>query len=193
MADKSDFTPEEWKLLLGSVMMAGIAVTVSEPSGLWGLLKESFAGGSALAQARIDVGTNALVDALVSDLETAQGRIAARDGLKESLAQSSPTEVKANCIKALRHAAILVEVKCADDAPAFKAWLHRISWHVAEVAREDACHGSATAAVSAAEQATLGEIASALELAASEPQRPEDWTATRKSSRTLPNGIGTGS
>jgi hypothetical protein len=48
MADKSTFTDEEWKLLLESVMMAGIAVTVAEPSGLWGLLKESFASGSAL-------------------------------------------------------------------------------------------------------------------------------------------------
>jgi hypothetical protein len=41
MTDKSTFTPEEWKLLLESVMMAGIAVTAAEPSGLWGLLKES--------------------------------------------------------------------------------------------------------------------------------------------------------
>ena len=44
MTDKSSFTPDEWKLLLESVMMASIAVTAAEPSGLWGLLKESFAG-----------------------------------------------------------------------------------------------------------------------------------------------------
>ena len=43
MPDKSNFTPDEWKLLLESVMMAGIAVSAAEPSGLWGLLKESFA------------------------------------------------------------------------------------------------------------------------------------------------------
>ena len=47
MTDKTDFTPEEWKLLLESVMMAGIAVSAAEPSGLWGLLKESFASGNA--------------------------------------------------------------------------------------------------------------------------------------------------
>jgi len=40
MTDKSSFTPEEWKLLLESVTMAGIAVTAADPSGLWGLLKE---------------------------------------------------------------------------------------------------------------------------------------------------------
>ena len=49
MPDKSSFTPDEWKLLLESVMMAGIAVSAAEPSGLWGLLKESFAEGSARA------------------------------------------------------------------------------------------------------------------------------------------------
>ena len=54
MADKSNFTPDEWKLLLESVMMAGIAVSATDPSGLWGLLKESFAGGTALAAAKTD-------------------------------------------------------------------------------------------------------------------------------------------
>jgi len=39
MTHKSTFTPEEWKLLLESVMMADIAVTAAEPSGLWGLLR----------------------------------------------------------------------------------------------------------------------------------------------------------
>lgn len=42
MADKSNFTPDEWKVLLQGVMAAGIAITAAEPSGLWGLLKEGF-------------------------------------------------------------------------------------------------------------------------------------------------------
>ena len=48
MADKTRFTPDEWTKLLESPMMAGIAITAAEPSGLWGLLKESFSGGWAL-------------------------------------------------------------------------------------------------------------------------------------------------
>ena len=40
MATKTDFTPEEWKALLQSVMMAGMAVTAADPSGLWGMMKE---------------------------------------------------------------------------------------------------------------------------------------------------------
>jgi hypothetical protein len=56
MPDKSNFTPDEWKLLLESVMAAGIAVSAAEPSGLWGLLKESFAEGSALMTAKMTPG-----------------------------------------------------------------------------------------------------------------------------------------
>ena len=41
MLDKSKFTPDEWKLLLESVMMASIAITAAEPHGF---LKEKFTG-----------------------------------------------------------------------------------------------------------------------------------------------------
>jgi hypothetical protein len=54
MADKSNFTPDEWELLLESGTIAGILITASEPSGLWGLLQESFAEGKELAAAKID-------------------------------------------------------------------------------------------------------------------------------------------
>ena len=50
MADKSSFTPEEWKVVLSSPMLAGLAVTLAEPSGLWGMLKESHGERSRLAQ-----------------------------------------------------------------------------------------------------------------------------------------------
>ena len=41
MADKTSFTKDEWTLLLESPMIAGMAITAAEPSGLWGLLKAS--------------------------------------------------------------------------------------------------------------------------------------------------------
>ena len=81
MADKSNFTKEEWALLLQSPMIAGMAITAADPSGLWGLLKESFAGGSALTQAITGSQTNALVKSVVTDFSHSEGRSAARDGL----------------------------------------------------------------------------------------------------------------
>ena len=166
MTDKSNFTPEEWKLLLESVMMAGIAVTVAEPSGLWGLLKESFAGGTALATAKTDPKTNPLIKAVVADFETVEGRNVARDGLKTELTGSKPVEIKAKCIEALRRAGAVVDAKAPGDAAAFKSWLHQISQHVAEASTEGGFLGFGGVQVSEGEKATLTEISSALRLAA---------------------------
>jgi hypothetical protein len=105
MADKSNFTPDEWKLLLESVMMASIAITAAEPYGLWGLLQESFAGGAELAKAKMDPGADALIKAVVADFGTAEGRSITRDGLKEKLTGSNPAEIKAKCVETLQQVA----------------------------------------------------------------------------------------
>jgi hypothetical protein len=166
MAGKSNFTPEEWKLLLESVMMLGLAVPVAEPSGLWGLLKESFASGSALRQSKIDPRSSPLIKAVVADFETTEGQRTARDGLKENLASSKPAEVKVQCIETLRQARALVDAKAPDDAAAFKGWLRDISQHIAEASKEGGFLGIGGVLVSDAEKATLTEISSALGLTA---------------------------
>jgi hypothetical protein len=166
MTDKSNFTPEEWKLLLESVMMAGIAITTVEPRGLWGLLKESFASGSALVTAKMDAEANALIKAVVADFETAEGRSIARDGLNEKLSGSKPAEIKAKSIETLRQVGAVVDAKAPGDAAAFKGWLRQISQHVADASNEGGFLGIGGVPVSEAEKATLTEIAAALRLAA---------------------------
>jgi hypothetical protein len=52
VANKTDFTPDEWKVLLESAMMAGIAVTAADPSGLWGTLKETFTSARSMIAGR---------------------------------------------------------------------------------------------------------------------------------------------
>ena len=94
MADKTSFTKDEWTLLLKSPMIAGMAVTAADPSGLWGLLKESFAGGAALTKVATDANANALVKAVVTDFSTGEGRTAARDGLKAEFAGAKPADIK---------------------------------------------------------------------------------------------------
>jgi hypothetical protein len=166
MADKSNFTPNEWKLLLESVTMAGMAVSAADPSGLWGLLKESFAEGSELAAAKTDLATKPLIKAVATDFETSQGRSTARDGLKERLSGLKPAEITAKCIETLGQAGKLVDAKAPDDAAAFKGWLRRISQHVAEAAKEGGLFGTGSTPVSDKEKATLQQISSALKLAA---------------------------
>ena len=54
MANKASFSSEEWKKIMQGVMMAGIAVSAAEPSGLWGTLKESLASGRAMFDAKTE-------------------------------------------------------------------------------------------------------------------------------------------
>ena len=164
MTNKSSFTPDEWSVLLQSMIAAGTAVSAAEPSGLWGLLKESFAGGTALAKAKTDPGTNALIKAMVDDFNTADGS-AARDALKNKLKGNKPAEIKDKCIETLRTAAAIVDAKAPGDAAAYKGWLQQISQHVAEAANEGGGLFGGGVPVSEAEKATLNEIAKALKAA----------------------------
>jgi hypothetical protein len=164
MVDKSSFTPDEWKLLLESVMAASIAITAAEPNGLWGVLKESFAGGTELAKAKMNPGTDALIKAVVEDFGTPEGRSITRDDLSNKLKGSKPAEVKEKCVDVLRQAAAVIDAKAPADAAAFKGWLRQISQHVAEASKEGGFLGIGGVAVSDAEKATLAEISSALKL-----------------------------
>jgi hypothetical protein len=163
MTDKSSFTKDEWTLLLESPMIAGMAITAAEPNGLWGLLKESFAGGTAVTQAISSSTTNPLVKAVVTDFSNSEGRGAARDGLKAKFSNSQPAELKTKSIDSLRQVAALLDNKAPADSMAFKNWLRQISQSTAEAANEGGVlFGIGGVQVSDAEKATLAEISGAL-------------------------------
>jgi hypothetical protein len=162
MANKASFTPDEWVLLLESPMMAGMAVSAAEPSGLFGMLKESFATGKLLVQAKSDATANELVKAVAADYETAEGRKAASEGLKAKLGGGQSADIKAKALDALRQVTALLAAKAPGDAAAYKAWLTHISQNVAEASKEGGFLGFGGVQVSDAEKATLAEIATAL-------------------------------
>jgi hypothetical protein len=162
MADKTNFTKEEWTLLLNSPMIAGMAITAADPSGLWGLLKESFAGGTALTKVATDPNANALVKAVVADFSASEGRTAARDGLTADFAGGKAADIKTKSIDSLRQVSSLLTAKAPGDAAAFKDWLRQISQSTAEAATEGGGLFGGGVLVSDAEKATLGEISNAL-------------------------------
>ena len=162
MTDKTSFTKDEWALLLRSPMNAGMAITAAEPSGLWGLLKESFAGSAELAHAATNPNANPLIRAVVADFMTGEGRSVARDGLKAEFANSKPAEIKGKAIASLREVTSVLAAKAPGDAAAFKGWLRQISQKTAEAASEGGGLFGGGVQVSDAEKATLGEISSAL-------------------------------
>ena len=95
MANKANFSPDEWNQVVGGVFMAGFAVTVADLSGLWGLFKETFASGRALLEAKSSAAGNELMKAIVSDLETSEGRTAGRDYVKTRMEGAKREEIRA--------------------------------------------------------------------------------------------------
>ena len=164
MANKTSFTPEEWKQVLESVMLSGMAVTAADPSGLIGVLKESMATGRSLLAAKSDPESNELVRAVAADYETSEGRHAAREQLKATLQGSTAGDVRAKSIAALQQVATLIDSKAPADAAGFKTWLQHIAANAAEAANEGGFLGFGGVRVSDKERATLAEVAGALGL-----------------------------
>jgi hypothetical protein len=69
MANKNDFTPEEWTKVLESIIAAGLVVSAIDPSGWWGTLKEAAASTPALAAVKLDPNSTELINAAVADFE----------------------------------------------------------------------------------------------------------------------------
>lgn len=158
MADKRRFTPDEWTKILMSPAVAGMAITAADPSGLWGMLKESFASGAALVAAKTDPGADPLIKAVVADFETADGRGEIKEALRARFAGAKPEELVPEALSELKEVAAILDAKAPDDAAAYKAWLREISLKVAEAAKEGGFLGFGGVRVSDAEKATLAEI-----------------------------------
>ena len=166
MANKLNFLPEEWATLLESTTVAGIAVSAAEPSGLWGTLKEFLASSSALDAAKRDPHSNELVAAVIAELETEEGQSKLHKALHKRFAEvKTPADFVQNSLAALREASAILDEREPADAAAFKSWLFSVSRRVAEAASEGGFLGFGGVQVSAAERATLGDIAEALGIA----------------------------
>lgn len=162
MADKASFTPEEWARVVASPMVAGMAITAADPSGLWGLLKEAMSGGWALAEVKQGSQQNTLVKAIADDITTPDTRTAARDRMQAQFKGAQVGELKGRAIEELRAVSALVDTKAPEDAAGFKAWLNEVARKAAEAGNEGGFLGFGGVAVSDAERATLAEISAAL-------------------------------
>jgi hypothetical protein len=163
MATKQNFKPEEWTKILESTMLAGMAVSAAEPSGLWGALKEAFASSSALVAAKANAGSNDLVKAVVADFGTKAGRAAVQEALRKHLAGATkPADTVQRSLDNLREVSAIINAKAPQEALAFKAWLQTISKTVAEASSEGGFLGIGGVQVSDAEKATLADSSKAL-------------------------------
>jgi hypothetical protein len=162
MAHKSDFTRDEWSKLLASPMIAGMAVTIADPSGIMGMLQEGWAGARAMLHPKDDPNASELAKAVAEDLLTSEGRSAAQSFVKARITGKSAAEIKPQIISALNDVGALVDRKASREAPSFKSWLQDTAQKVAEASTEGGFLGFGGVTVSEAEKASLDEVARAL-------------------------------
>ena len=162
MANKQNFKPEEWNKILQSTILAGMAVTAAEPSGLWGALKEAFASSSALAAAKSNASSNELIKAVVTEFETKEGRSSVQEALRQQLQGAKPADAVQRSLANLREVSAILDAKAPQEAAAFKTWLRAISQNVADASSEGGFLGIGGVKVSESEKATLAEISKAL-------------------------------
>jgi hypothetical protein len=157
MTTKADYTAEEWELLTRGPFMAAMAVVAASPSGPIGVIKELSAVGRVLQEASQSGETNALINALVSNVKAGYRP----SGTVEP--GQRPEEIKDLALKTCQEVAALLAHKApAPEAEGFKRWLLTVAQQAAEAAKEGGFLGIGGVRISAAEQAVLAELAGRL-------------------------------
>jgi hypothetical protein len=143
MTGRSDFTEEEWELVLEGPPTAGIIVVTSQRGGTF---RESLAMGKAYGEARRQHGASQLLDEIT--------------GTKPKVDRSrfhSPEELRQHGLERLREVAQLLERKASEqELDDYRSFVLALADKVAAAHREDGVD------VSPAERAAIDEVATAL-------------------------------
>jgi len=143
MAGKTDFTLEEWELVLVGPPSAGLIVVTAQRGGVF---SETFAIGKAYTEARRLHGSSQLLDEIVG----------ARYDRRHTRYRSA-AEMKRGGLKNLRAAVALLEQKATpEELAAYKRFVLTVADRVATAHREG------DSEVSDSEKAAIDEIAAAL-------------------------------
>ncbi len=143
MTGRSEFTEEEWDLVLEAPPLGGLLVITAQGGGSF---RESFALARAYADARKQHGESELLDEIVSEKPRVDHK---RYG--------SAGELEAQALQRLRDAVALLEGKAtAAEVEDYRSFVLNLVGKVA------AAHKEGAERVSPAEQAAIGKIAESL-------------------------------
>jgi hypothetical protein len=154
VANKSDFTAEEWDLFRKAPLFAGMIVMAASPSGPIGVLKESFAASAALRNG-LDAAQGELTKLLAIDL---------RQNINVHKADSfDPDALRSEALAVCREVSVLLSQKATEqEASEFKTWLLSIAREVAQAAREGGFLGFGGVEITEAEASTIDQLEIAL-------------------------------
>jgi hypothetical protein len=146
MTAKSDFTTEEWQLVLEAPPSAGMIVVTAQRGGSF---RETIAMAKAYVEARQQHGESELLDEIV-----------AAKPERDHSHYHSPEELKQHGLQHLRDAIALLESKATPaEVDDYRQFIVTLTHKVAAAHRE---HG---ADISEAEQAAIDEITKAMNAA----------------------------
>jgi hypothetical protein len=144
MTTKSDFSADEWALVLEAPPSAGLIVVTAQRGGSF---RESIALAKAYVEARKQHGESQLLDEIV-----------AAKPERDHTRYHSPEELKEHGLGHIRDAVALLEGKATlDEVEEYRTFIINLAHKVAAAHRE---HG---VDVSPAEQAAIDDITAALE------------------------------
>jgi len=159
MSTKTDFTDEEWTLLLKTPALAGIAVVTVSPSGPIGVFKELSSMGKWILGAGENAPAGSLVAALVEDIRA----IAERKVPAPPDEKIPPDQLKGRVLANLKLAVSVLSAKATPtEAESYKQWIVDVAANIARAAKEGTVFGFGGTLVSDAERGILREIAEAL-------------------------------
>jgi hypothetical protein len=143
MTSKSDFTPEEWQLILEAPPSAGMIVVTAQRGGTF---RETIAMAKAYVEARQHHGESELLDEIV-----------AAKPERDHTHYHSFEELKQHGLQHLRDSAILLESKATPaEVDEYRQFIVTLSHEVAAAHREQGQD------VSESEQAAINDITEAL-------------------------------
>lgn len=153
MTGKTDFTEEEWELVLGAPPSAGMIVVTAQRGGMF---RESMSMAKAYTEARKQHGESQLLDEIVSTKPE-----------MDHTRYSSPEELEEHSLQRIRDAIALLESKASrDEVEQYRRFILDLAERVAAAHREGFL-GLSGEEVSDAERAAVDEIGQALSSQAS--------------------------
>ncbi|MEO6462866.1 MAG: hypothetical protein ABIP29_07300 [Candidatus Eisenbacteria bacterium] len=159
MSTKTDYTDEEWTLLLKTPALAGIAVVTVSPSGPIGVFKELSSMGKWILGAGENAPAGTLVAVIVEDIRA----IAERKQPAPPDEKIPPAELKTRVLANLKQAVEILSAKATPtETEAYKQWILDVAANIAKAAKEGTVFGFGGTLVSDAERGVLREIAEAL-------------------------------
>ena len=156
MSGKSAFSEQEWKNIVAAAPMVGMAVSAASPNGPWGVIKEMFSVGMAMAELTREGSDNQLIQDLLNDLKARETRPERPPGMKNQ------QEVIDYALNHLRDVVRVIDVKASDDSDGFKSWLMQVGERVAEASNEGGIFGFGGVRVSDEERQMLSRISATL-------------------------------